>query len=149
METITKALIMEHAVFCEVFEQIERVLANPVSASEVKLLASVVEGLLSGHGETETNLAYSVLDHALADRGALNCLYQDHHEIDDQFKRIRRTTDSAEAQLLLKKALAATRDHFRREERNVFPVLEKTLQPDTLWTLGRKWTESHSVSATV
>ena len=72
METIIKALIMEHAVFREVFDQIERVLAGAPSAAEVKLLASVVEGLLSSHGETETNLAYSALDHALADRGALN-----------------------------------------------------------------------------
>ncbi len=137
---------MEHAVFNEVFNQIEQVLAGPVSASEVKLLASVVEGLLRGHGETETNLAYAALDHALADRGALNRLYQDHHEIDDQFKRIHRATDPAEAKLLLKQALAATREHFRREEENVFPILDRTLQPETLWTLGRKWTESHSVS---
>jgi len=149
METITKALIMEHAVFRTVFDQIERVLAGVKSAPEVKLLASVVEGLLRDHAETETSLAYSALDHALADRGALNRLYQDHHEIDDQFKRIHRTTDAAEAQTLLKKALAATRKHFRREEKHVFPMLEKTLQPDTLGILGRKWTESHSIPATV
>jgi hemerythrin-like domain-containing protein len=149
METITQVLVMEHAVFCEVFDQIERVLAGPVTASEVKLLAVVVEGLLRSHAETETNLAYSALDHALADRGALNRLHQDHHEIDDHFKHIQRTTDPAEAQLLLKKALAATRDHFRREEKSVFPILEKTLQPSTLWTLGQKWAESHSVSTTV
>ena len=148
MESITKNLIMEHAVFSEVFDQIERVLTGSPSASEVKLLASVVEGLLRGHGETETNLAYSALDHALADRGALNRLYQDHHEIDDHFKRIHRATDAAEAQRLLKKALAATREHFRREEKNVFPMLEKTLQPDTLRALGREWRKARSVSAT-
>ncbi|MGD0744778.1 MAG: hemerythrin domain-containing protein [Verrucomicrobiota bacterium] len=149
MESITRILVMEHSVFREVFDQIERVLAGSTSAPEVKALASVVEGLLRGHGETETDLAYPALDHALADRGALNRLYQDHHEIDDQFKRIQLATDAAEAQRLLKKALAATREHFRREEKSVFPVLEKTLQPDTLLTLGRKWTESHSASTRV
>jgi hemerythrin-like domain-containing protein len=149
METITKALIMEHAVFRAVFDQIERVLGSTKSTPEVQVLASVVEGLLRGHAETETNLAFSALDHALADRGALNRLHQDHHEIDDQFERIHRTTDPAEAQSLLKKALAATRKHFRREEKHVFPMLEKALQPDTLGILGRKWTESHSVSAWV
>ena len=146
MGTITQALIMEHAVFCEVFEQIERVLANPVSASEVKLLASVVEGLLRGHAETETNLAYAALDHALADRGLLNRLYQDHHEIDDHFKRIHHLTDPAEARVLLQKALTATREHFRSEEKHVFPMLEKILQPDTLGMLGRKWAENHSAT---
>lgn len=147
METITKALIMEHAVFLEVFDQIERVLAGAPSLAEVKLLASVVEGLLSRHAETETNLAYSALDHALADRGTLNRLHQDHHEIDHQFKRLQRESDVAEARHRLKRALAATREHFQREEKDVFPMLEQTLRPDTLWMLGRKWMENHSVSA--
>ena len=149
METITNVLVTEHVVFGQVFEQIERVLARPKTASEVKLLGSVVEGMLRRHGETETSLAYSALDHALADRGALDRLYQDHQEIDDQFQRVQRTTDPAEAQRLLKKALAATREHFRREERYVFPILEKTLQPDTLWMLGREWAEGHSLSTRV
>jgi hemerythrin-like domain-containing protein len=147
METITKILIMEHTVFCDVFDQIERILAGTKSADEVKALASVVEGLLVSHAETETNLAYSVLDHALADKGSLDRLHQDHHEIDDQFQRIHRTTNPAEAQRLLKKALLATREHFHREEKIIFPVLEKTLQPDTLRSLGGKWMESHSVPA--
>ena len=147
MDSITRALIMEHAVFSDVFDQIERVLTGSPSAPEVKVLASVVEGLLRGHGETETNLAYSALDHALADRQALDRLYQDHHEIDDHFKRIHRAEDAAEAQRLLKKALAATREHFRREEKNVFPMLEQTLQPDTLLALGREWATERSIFA--
>ena len=147
MESITKTLIMEHAVFSDVFDQIEQILKTSPSAPEVKVLASVVEGLLRGHGETETNLAYSVLDHALADRQTLNRLYADHHEIDDHFKRIHRAADAAEAQRLLKKALAATREHFRREEENVFPMLEQTLQPDTLLALGRERAATRSIRA--
>jgi hemerythrin-like domain-containing protein len=147
METITQALVMEHAVYREVFDQIEQLLAGTQSAAEVKLLASVVEGLLDDHGETETNLAYSALDHALADRGALDRLHQDHHEIDVRFERLHQVTDAAEARRLLKKALAVTRDHFQREEETVFPVLERTLQPDTLARLGRQWMEARSVSA--
>ena len=145
METITKTLSLEHAVFCKVFAQIERVLSVTSSAPEIKSLAAVVEGLLSGHGETETNLAYAALDHALADRGALKQLYQDHHEIDDHFKRIHQATDPAVALGLLKKALAE-REHFRREEKTVFPMLEKTLRPDTLWTLGGEWKERSSIA---
>ena len=150
MQSITQVLVMEHAVFGKVFEQIEKILAGSPPAPEVKVLAAVVEGLLSGHGETETNLAYSALDHALADNGTLNQLnqlHQDHHEIDDHFKRIHHATEAEEAQRLLKKALAATREHFRREEKTVFPLLEKTLQPVTLGALGQEWLESRSVAA--
>jgi hemerythrin-like domain-containing protein len=147
MESITKTLSLEHAVFCKVFAQIERVLSVTSSAPEIKLLASVVEGLLSGHGETETNLAYAALDRALANRGTLEQLYQDHREIDDHFKRIHQTDDPVVALRLLEKALAATREHFRREEKIVFPILEKTLRPDTLWILGGEWQARSSAAA--
>jgi hemerythrin-like domain-containing protein len=147
METITKALVMEHVVYREVFDQIEQLLAGTQSASEVKLLASVVEGLLDAHGDTETNLAYAALDHALADRGALDRLHQEHQEIDGRFERLRHVANAAEARRLLQQALAVTRKHFQHEEETVFPMLERTLQPDTLARLGRQWQEARSVLA--
>jgi hemerythrin-like domain-containing protein len=147
MSTITKALVMEHAIFCAVFDQFERVLPGLGSVQEVKLLATVVEGVLSGHAETEKNLAYSVLDHVLKEDGRLNRLHQDHHEIDEHFKRVHRAKDLADAQRLLKKALAATREHFHREEEIVFPFLERVLQPETLETMGAAWLGGYSASA--
>jgi len=136
---------MEHVVYHKVFDRIEQVLDGTRSAVEVKLLASVVEGLLEEHGETETNLAYAALDHALADRGALDRLHQDHQEIDGRFQRLHHVADAAEARRLLKEALAVTRAHFRREEETVFPALERSLRPDTLAQLGQQWRESRSL----
>jgi hemerythrin-like domain-containing protein len=144
---IVKALVMEHAIFSAVFDQVERVFPKLSSAQEVKLLATVAEGLLSSHAETEKNLAYSVLDHVLKEDGRLNRLHQDHHEIDEHFRRVHRASEVAEAQRLLKKALAATREHFRREEEIIFPFLERVLQPETLETLGQTWMGSYSASA--
>ena len=146
MLTITKALVMEHAAFCAVFDQIERVFPKVGSAQEVKLLATVVEGLLNGHAETEKNLAYSVLDHVLKEDARLNRLHQDHHEIDGHFERVHHANDLAEAQRLLRKALAATREHFRREEQIIFPFLERVLQPETLAALGETWMGGYSAS---
>ena len=111
------------------------------------MLSSVVEGLLKGHAETEKNLAYSALDHILMEDGRLSRLHQDHREIDEHFKRVHRANSSTEAQRLLKKALVATREHFRREEESVFPFLEQVLQPETLETLGEAWTGRHPSSA--
>jgi hemerythrin-like domain-containing protein len=147
MSSITKALIMEHAVFRVVFHQVEQVFPKAGSAQEVKLLATVVEGLLSGHGETEKNLAYSVLDHVLKEDDRLNRLHQDHREIDEHFKRVHRANDLAEVKGLLKTALAATCEHFRREEEIVFPFLERVLRPETLKTLGETWIGSYSAFA--
>ena len=139
MATITEAFVLEHSVLCQMFDEIERILAGSPSAQEVKRLASLVEALLSHHGEHENNLAGSVLNHVLVERGALLPLYQDHNEISGHFPRVHRTSDSAKASRLLHKALSATRKHFKLVEQTLFPILEKTLQPDTLLVLGSQW----------
>ena len=147
MATITANLVMEHAIFCNVFDQIERVLPGLTSVQEVRLLSIVVEGLLETHAETETNLAYAALDHVLAETGKLDRLHQDHKEIDNTFKRVHDASSLTEAQRLLKKALAASREHFRREERVVFPLLERVLADETLGDLGEASLRKYPVIA--
>ena len=147
MPMITQTLVLEHRIFRTVFDQVERAFPHVGSAQEVKLLARVVEGLLHEHGETEKNLAYSALDHVLNEDGRLNRLHQDHHEIDEHFKRVHQAKDLAEAQRLLKQGLAATREHFRREEQIVFPFLEQVLQPETLGTLGETCMQTQPATA--
>lgn len=139
MISITTALATEHVVFAAVFDEIERTLPNLTSLGEVKLLSSLVERLLRGHGETETDLAYVALDHALDQRGQLDQLHQDHHEIDACLKQVRQAAELNEARRLLKTALRASRLHFLREERSVFPLIEKVLDQETLAGLGTAW----------
>jgi hemerythrin-like domain-containing protein len=136
---ITEALVAEHTIFLSVFGQIERVLPSLATPAEVRTMASIVEGLLEGHAKTETNLAYLALDHVLAHNGELKRMHQDHHEIDDRLKKVHLAKTCAEARRLLKAAIVASREHFQGEERNVFPFLEKALQPDTLNALGKTW----------
>ena len=138
---------MEHVVFRAVFDEIERVLPGLNSTQEVRVLSTVVEGVLGRHAETETDLAYAALDHVLAEKGELDHLYQDHKEIDHNFKRVRGASSLAEAQRLLKKALAASREHFRHEERVVFPLLKRALPGETLIELGETWLREYPVVA--
>jgi hypothetical protein len=107
LSTITDALVLEHAVFRTVFDQVERAIAKASSTGGVRLLSTVVEDILKVRGETEKNLAYSALDHVLKEDGRLSRLHQDHHEIDEDFKRVHRANHLAEARLLLKMALEA------------------------------------------
>jgi hemerythrin-like domain-containing protein len=136
---ITEALIAEHTIFLGVFDQIERVLPSLTTHSEVRTMASIVEGLLEGHAKTETNLAYLALDHVLEENGGLSRMHQDHNEIDDRLRKVHTARTCAEARRLLKLALLASREHFRAEERSVFPLLEKVLQKQTLTELGKSW----------
>src|ERR1019366_1008959 len=144
---ITEALVAEHSIFLSVFDQIERVLPSLTTPAEVRTMASIVEGLLEGHAKAETNLAYLALDHVLADNGELQRMHQDHHEIDDRLGKVHTAKTCAEARRLLKPVLLATREHFRGEERNVFPLLEKVLQQEPLADLEQPWVQRHGASA--
>ena len=146
---ITEALVAEHTIFLNVFDQIERVLPSLVTPAEVQTMASIVEGLLENHAKTETNLAYLALDHVMEHNGELKRMNQDHHEIDDRLRKVRAVGTCAQARRLLKSAIAASREHFRAEERNVFPMLERTLQEETLSALGKNWMQREAATAAV
>ncbi len=139
--TITDVLLAEHRIFVAVFDEIERVLPSLTTLAEARTFASVVEGLLRGHGAREANLAYLALDHVLADRGHLNRMHQDHEEIDARLRKVQEANTCSEARRLLKAALSSAREHFRMEEKNIFPQLDRLLQPATLTELARPWTD--------
>lgn len=104
-------------------------------------MARIVEGLLERHGKAETDLAYLALDHVLEQDGELKRMHQEHHEIDDRLRKVHTAKTCAEARRLLKNAIQSSREHFRCEERAVFPLLEKALQEETLLDLGKTWME--------
>ncbi len=141
---ITDTLRAEHAIFLRVFDQIERALPSLTTPAEVRTMADIVEGLLEGHARTETDVAYLALDHILEQNGELKRMHQEHHEIDERLRKVHKAGTCAEARRLLRTALATTREHFRGEERNVFPLLERSLQAETLRELGRDWARSQA-----
>lgn len=147
MLPITQALITEHAVFTTVFNKIEHLLPGLHTVDEVKLLGALVEALLEEHGAAETDLAYAALDHALDHEGRLNKLHEEHHEIDARLRAIQTAATLTDAQHLLKLALRSARKHFKREERNVFPLLEQMLHKETLAQLGGGWMDQHRAQA--
>jgi hemerythrin-like domain-containing protein len=143
MIKITEALMAEHSVFCDLFDQIEDCLPEMKTVAEVKLAARLVGGLLERHAQTETELAYVALDHVLEDKGRLDRLNQDHHELSVQFKLAWSARDCGEAKRLLQEALNASRAHFQFEEDSVFPLLCELLQDVTLAQLGDTWMQRY------
>jgi len=136
---ITEALIAEHSIFLAVFDQIEKALPSLSTPMEIRTMAQVVEGMLTEHAKTETDLAYLALDHALANKGRLDRMHQEHHEIDGRLNKVHAASTCSEGRRLLQGALSAAREHFRAEEKGVFPLIEKTLEPATLVDLGTAW----------
>jgi hypothetical protein len=149
MLTITDALVAEHRVFSDLFDHIEGLLPTLTVLGEVRLLVGLVERLLQSHADAEKNLAYAALDHVLEHRGHIDRLHQDHEEIDASLGRAQQAPSLEQARRLLRAAIAASRKHFRREERSVFPVLEGVLQPSTLRALGTARIRSRTAPARI
>jgi hemerythrin-like domain-containing protein len=144
---ITEALVAEHTIFLSVFDQIERALPSLATPVQITTMARIVEGLLGGHARTETDLAYLALDHMLEHNGELKRMHQEHQEIDDRLRKVPTARTCAEARRLLKAAIRAAREHFQGEEAHVFPLLEKTLQRETLTELGKTWLQRQASAA--
>lgn len=149
MTTITNTMVVEHRVFLNVFEQIERRLATLETVAEMKFLAGLIVCLLEKHGEQEENLSYAALDHMLAERGPIDALHQDHKEIDERLAQVLTTEHLKHGRRLLSQAITAVRKHFQREERIIFPLIERTFQENTLRELGGAWVQAGRPAASL
>ena len=137
--TIIDGLVAEHRVFLTIFDQIERSLPEIKTTGEIALICRILERLIHDHGTAETDLAYITFDHVLKEQNRCTRLSHDHEEIDGLLREVETIQDLAEARSRLKVSLNACRIHFKDEERNVFPLIEKTVQHETLVALGRAW----------
>jgi len=122
-----------------VFEEVERVLPQAGTVAEVGRLATMLEGLLSGHAELEVEFAFAALDHALYRKGRLTRLHQDHAELDERLRQMHAAETCERARGLLRGAMRAGRAHFRQEERELFPAVERALGLGVLSALGERF----------
>jgi len=145
---ITEAIAVEHATLLRVFDEVERVLPGLTSAAEVGTLAAIVEGLLSTQAQLEANFAFAALDDALPHKGRLAALHRDHRELDEQVRQVQEASTCEGASRLLRAAMGAAREHFRHEERDLFPVLERSLGLGVLAALGEAYRKGMKAKAT-
>jgi iron-sulfur cluster repair protein YtfE (RIC family) len=139
MIPITRALSAEHQMFAAVFAQVEELLPGLNRLAEVRRLARLVEGLLLSHAQVEDDLLMLARDHGAEDKRCYDRCHHEHQEIDSQLTRVHSAPNIARARKLLGGAMAASRKHFKHEERKVFPLLEKGMKPEALTKLGTVW----------
>jgi hypothetical protein len=145
---ITEAIALEHATLLRVFDQVERVLPGLSSAAEVGTLATILEGLLSTQAQLEANFAFAALDDALRHKGLLAAPHEGHRELDAQLRQVQEASTCEEGSRLLRAAMRAAREHFRHEERDLFPVLERSLGLGVLAALGEAFKKAMKAKAT-
>ena len=136
---ITEILMAEHAVFHNLFDHIEAVAPRLKTAGEVKLLAALVDKVMAPHSKTEDDLFIEPLEHCFEQIGQNETFHEEHRQIEDTLAKVHKARTLKEAKNILLGAMAASREHFDKEERIVFPMAERVLKPKTLSALGAEW----------
>ena len=136
---ITEALIAEHQVFHSMFDHIERAAPKLKTTAEIKAVASVMETMLKAHSKTEDELLIAPLEHCIEQIGQADTFHEEHEEIDHSLEQIQKARNATTARKLLLSAVLASRNHFNKEERILFPLANKVMSNVTLQNLGNAW----------
>lgn len=144
---ITDALIGEHSVFHSLFDHIERVLPRLGSLAELKVMAGMLEALMESHSHAEDDLLLAPLDHCLAQLGQQENFRHEHDAIEAGLRQVRTARSLPSGRKALHAVVLASRTHFDREERVLFPLAEKVLKARTLTELGARWEQERQAKA--
>ncbi len=136
---ITDVLRAEHAVFHNLFDHIEAVVPRLKTLAEIKALAAAVEKVHEPHAKTEDDLFMEPLEHCFDQIGQQETFHDEHKMIEAELAKVRKARDVKSAKKILLGAIAASRTHFDKEERIVFPLAERVLKAKTLSELGEAW----------
>ncbi|MDD5141720.1 MAG: hemerythrin domain-containing protein [Verrucomicrobiales bacterium] len=136
---ITDILRAEHTVFHHLFDHIETNAPRFKTLSEVKSLALLLEQVMAPHSHTEDELFIAPLEHCFDQIGHKETFHHEHEMIEEMFIRIQKAGSLKAARKLLLEVIAASRKHFEKEERIVFPMAERILKVKTLSDLGYEW----------
>ena len=143
---ITDILRAEHTVFHHLFDHVETVASRLKTLAEVKSLAALVDKVMSPHSQTEDELFIEPLEHCFEQIGHSETFHHEHEVIEATFARLRKAKSLKDAKRLLLGAVTASRKHFDKEERIVFPLAERVLKAKTLTELGQEWMKRRAVT---
>jgi hemerythrin-like domain-containing protein len=144
---ITDVLRAEHAVFHNLFDHIEATVPRLKTLAEVKLLAAVVEKVHGPHSQTEDDLFIEPLEPYFDQMGQRETFHDEHEHIEAALLKVQKAKTFKDAKKILLNAIAASRKHFDKEERIVFPLAERILKVKTLSELGHQWLHRREVDA--
>ncbi len=136
---ITDVLRAEHAVFHNLFDHIEASAPKLKTLGEVKALAAVVDKVHAPHSKTEDDLFIEPLDPYFDQMGQRDTFHAEHEHIEATLAKVQKARTMKDAKKILLNAIAASRKHFDKEKRIVFPLAERILKAKTLSELGDAW----------
>ena len=136
---ITDILRAEHTVFHHLFDHIETTAPRLKTLAEVKSVAVLIDKVMSPHSQTEDELFIEPLEHCFDQIGQKETFHHEHEMIEETLAKVRKARSLKDGKKLLLSVIAASRKHFEKEERIVFPMAERILKTKTLTELGSEW----------
>ncbi len=143
---ITEILMAEHAVFHNLFDHIEAAVPRLETLGEIKSMAMLVDKVMAPHSKTEDDLFIEPLEHCFEQIGHNETFHAEHRQIEEMLAGVQKARTLADGKKLLLAAMAASREHFDKEERIVFPMAERVLKAKTLSELGKAWLQSRQAA---
>src|SRR5664279_3038738 len=142
---ITDILRAEHSVFHNLFDHIETTVPRLKSVAEVKAVAVLIDKVMAPHSHTEDELFIDPLEHCFDQIGQKETFHDEHEQIERTLVKVTKARSLEDAKKLLLAVIAASRKHFEKEERIVFPMAERILKTKTLTELGAQWMHRRKV----
>ena len=142
---ITDILRAEHSVFHNLFDHIEATAPRLKSLAEVKAVAVLIDRVMAPHSHTEDELFIDPLEHCFDQIGQKETFHHEHEEIERTLVKVTKARTLNAAKRLLLAVTTASRKHFEKEERIIFPMAERILKAGTLTELGAQWMHRRKV----
>jgi len=136
---IIDILRAEHTVFHHLFDHIEMTALQLKTLAEVKSVAALIDKVMAPHSQTEDELFIEPLAHCFEQIGQNETFHHEHELIEEMLAGVRKARTLKDGKRLLLGVIAASRKHFEKEERIVFPMAERVLKAKTLSDLGDEW----------
>jgi hemerythrin-like domain-containing protein len=86
------------------------------------------------------------LEHCFDQMGQKETFHDEHELIDAELAKVRQAREVKAAKKILLGAVTASRKHFDKEERIVFPLAERILKAKTLSELGETWLKRRAIA---
>ncbi len=114
-------------------------MTSPFRTPATSHVAAAMGAITKGHSQTEDELLIAPLEHCIEQMGQAEAFHTEHEEIDRTLMLIQKVKSVSKARQLMLSAVTASRAHFNKEERILFPMAEKVLNIGSLKNLAGSW----------
>lgn len=142
---IVDALLGEHALFYQLFDEIEERIDDVDDVDRLQGWVAVLGSLLERHAEIEDELLFAPLEEQMHGRDPLGPLRNQHRDIEGTVQAMRSVDDSDRLRRRIHALISVARDHFLQEEQQIFPVARDLLDHRARATAGEGWAAARGV----